>query len=146
MKTKYIVLFLIFYLAGCGSKASSSWSYHTSDYTNGTNLSDVSAPTAKIGDVHLTKFSDGTAWFSSSGVVVDVTGDSQSFSFDFGHSSYLKNADGNIVLTYKLDSYGKMVIRYSINHHSDPPTFSATVDTDGKYDNNKDTAFTLSQD
>ncbi|MBP6218443.1 MAG: hypothetical protein KA436_07635 [Oligoflexales bacterium] len=112
------------------------WSFSTDDLNTIASISLESATTtAKIANVQLTRFTDGSALVNIVGIMIEVDGGSNTYRDNFSHTFYLKDSTAEQEITLKFDSYSKEQIRYKITL-TDAPSLKATVDITGDFTNN----------
>ena len=144
-----------------GLQIASTWTYHSDSYSSATDKVSVDggptgttaliAPTY-IGDITLTKFSDGSAFVSISGIEREITSGIGSNSgvvspiwFEFSHTSFLTSSPTTQTLTFKHGLSRDERIRFNV-YLGASPSVSATADNTGSfYDNPSDSYYYLTR-
>ena len=129
-----------------GLKIVDMWRYHVDSLNAAPNIAFESGRTAysaRIATFHLVKFSDGSGFASSSGVLLSTTGGSV-YSENFSHAFFLKSSSLEQEYVAKFDSFLDERIRYKITL-GDTPTLKVIVDVDGNFANNTDVSIPIAK-
>ena len=140
-----------------GLQVASTWSYHADTFIGTSNISVDGGPNGNnslwnasyIGDIRLTKFSDGSGFISVSGMHYDWNYSTSNtsvvvpFWMSFTNESFLPASPTVQTLVFKLNLAASSRIRYIVNLGT-TPTVKITHDADGDFSNNPtDSLFNL---
>jgi hypothetical protein len=121
------------------------WIFHVDSYLGEPDLHDESANSSThIGDVSITKFQNGTAFFAISGFSAEWNPTLQIYDKkEFSFSDFIPNTKTEYTAVYKFASYQNARLRLKINLSTSTPTLKAVVDIDGNFSNNIDKSYIL---
>jgi hypothetical protein len=118
------------------------WKFHVDTLENDI-CAECSVALVFIGDVQVVKFSDGSGFVSASGAMVDQTSnDTDYYGDNFSYAFFLPASDAQQEYVAKFHALDGFRIRFRVTLGA-TPVFKATIDTDGTFSNNTDTALTL---
>jgi hypothetical protein len=134
-----------------GSKITGKWKFHVDSYVGEPELAPTSDDVVVIGDIDLVKFTDGTVWFSVSGIRLDVTTDpneaviqhTHSYDTDFSFSGFFDSSKGEYTKVFKIAAAQNERIRLKMSVSGSSPSVKATVDIDGNWSNDVDRTYTM---
>ncbi|MCX6127508.1 MAG: hypothetical protein NTX25_00405, partial [Proteobacteria bacterium] len=128
-----------------GLTISEIWRFHTATYSGAQDVCTESSTSCYLGTIQLTKFSDGSAFFSAMGLMSRFDSSAaDSYYENFSHQSFIASSTSEQSLIFKFDIYANSTVLYKVTLAA-TPLFKATVDVDGNYGNNTDFTFTLTK-
>lgn len=113
-----------------GMKIKNIWSYHDSniDFTTDPDISLSSMVlTTKVGDIQLTRFEDGSAFFSVSGIIRSSDSRLDTYVETFSESFFVPNKSGTFTVTRKIMP-ASYLLKHRLNLETDPPQISLGVE------------------
>jgi hypothetical protein len=132
-----------------GANIQQIYTFHVDSYSGAPDIGGTEGPLTTIGDVQLVRFADGASFLSVSGHVFvqdSVSGGgggTVTSARPFSNALYFKPATVEQEAVLKFMNYVNTRIRYRINSTVTPPTFRATIDSNGSFANNTDTPYLL---